>query len=487
MLKRRMHVRSVLSAVGMLAAFMGLTMLLPAAVSAAYREPAAALALAESAGLTAGIGWLAYRRFGPITEISIRDGFAIVTMAWVAIAATGSLPYVLSGSIPSFTGAFFETMSGFTTTGATVVTDIDRLPRGVLLWRSQTQWMGGMGIIVLSVAILPVLGIGGMQLLSAEIPGLAPDRLRPRLRQTASLLWGVYVLLTVAEALLLWIGGMTLFEAVNHAFTTMATGGFSTEDASIAAFPSPFLQYVVAVFCVLAGVNFTLHYSWMIGRWKAVARNRELGIYLMLIAIATVALFLIVYLPGAVSGIEASFRAAFFHVASIMTTTGYATVDYDQWSPAARVLLLLLMLIGGCTGSTAGSVKVLRYMLVAKQARVAMRRLLHPQGVFVHKMDGRIVSEDVMASVSGFLLLYLAAFAAGVMGLALLGIDTATSVGATAATLGNVGPGFGLVGPSLTYASLPGAALWMLSFLMLLGRLELFTVLILFTRGYWRR
>jgi trk system potassium uptake protein TrkH len=482
-----MHARAVLSAVGLLTAFAGLTMLLPAAVSAAYLEPVAALAIVESAGLTAGLGWLVYRRFGPITEISIRDGFAIVTMAWVAVAAAGCLPYLLTGSIPSFTGAFFEAMAGLTTTGATVVTDIDRLPRGVLLWRSQTQWMGGMGIIVLSVAILPVLGIGGMQLLSAEIPGLAPDRLRPRLRQTASLLWGVYVLLTIAEALLLWIGGMTLFEAVNHAFTTMATGGFSTEDASLGAFPSPFVQYVVATFCVLAGVNFTLHYSWMIGRWNAVARNRELRVYLVIVTIATAALSLIVYLPGDVSGVEASFRVGFFHVASIMTTTGYATVDYDGWSPAARILLLLLMLIGGCTGSTAGSVKVLRYMLVAKQARVAMRRLLHPQGVFVHKLDGKIVSEEAMSSVSGFLLLYLTAFAAGTLILALLGLDTATSVGATAATLGNVGPGFGLVGPSQNYAALPGAALWLLSFLMLLGRLELFTVLILFTRGYWRR
>jgi len=482
-----MRARVVLSTVGLLVALAGLTMLAPAAVAAAHLERTAALALAASAGTSVAFGWLAYRRFGPVTEISIRDGFAIVTLTWVAIAAFGCLPYLLTGSIESFTGAFFETMAGLTTTGATVVTDIDRLPRGVLLWRSQTQWMGGMGIIVLSVAILPVMGIGGMQLLSAEIPGLAPDRLRPRVRQTASLLWGVYMLLTAAEAALLWAGGMTLFEAVNHAFTTMATGGFSTENGSIGAFDSPFIQYVIAVFCLLAGVNFTLHYSWMTGRWKAVGRDRELRIYLVLVALATAALTLIVYLPGTVRGIEASFRAAFFHVASIMTTTGYATLDYDAWSPAGRILLLLLMVIGGCTASTAGSVKVLRYILVGKQARISLRRLLHPQGVFILKLGGRIVSEEALASVSGFLLLYLTALAAGTVLLALIGLDAATSVGAAAATLGNVGPGFGLVGPARTYATIPDAALWVLCFLMLLGRLELFTVLILFTRGYWRR
>jgi len=482
-----MRARVVLSAVGLLVAFAGLTMLLPAAVSAAHLERMAALALLVSAGSTIGVGWFAYRRFGPVTEITIRDGFAIVTMTWVAIAAFGCLPYLLTGSIGSFTGAFFETMAGLTTTGATVVPDLDRVPRGILLWRSQTQWLGGMGIIVLSVAILPVMRIGGMQLLSAEIPGLAPDRLRPRVRQTASLLWGVYMLLTAAEVVLLWIGDMTLFQAVNHAFTTMATGGFSTEDASIGAFDSPFLQYVIAVFCLLAGVNFTLHYSWMTGRWRAVGRDRELRVYLAVVALATVALTLIIYLPGTVSGVEASFRAAFFHVASIMTTTGYATLDYDTWLPAGRILLLLLMVIGGCTGSTAGSVKVLRYILVGGQARISLRRLLHPQGVFILKLGGRIVSEEVLASVSGFLLLYLTALAAGTLLLALLGLDAATSVGAVAATLGNVGPGFGLVGPTHTYATLPAAALWVLSFLMLLGRLELFTVLILFTRGYWRR
>ena len=478
--------RVVVHVVGLLTTFVGVSMLVPAGVSLAYRETAAVQIILASA-LTMACGALAYRLTRPIEDIRIRDGFAIVTLGWVVVAAFGSLPFLLSGSIPSWTGAFFETMSGFTTTGATVVKDIDLLPRGVLFWRSQTQWMGGMGIIVLSVAILPLLGIGGMQLIQAEIPGLAPDRIRPRVRQTAALLWVVYAILTVAEIVLLLFGGMTPFEAVNHAFTTMATGGFSTEDASIGAYSSAFLQYTIGFFVVLAGINFTLHHSWMTGNWRAVFGNGELRAYLVILAISTLLLTIIVHVPGHVEGgLEASFRAAFFQAGSLMTTTGFATIDYELWSPAAHVLLLLLMLIGGCAGSTAGSVKVLRYILVAKEARISLRRLLHPAGVFVYKLDGRVVSQDALASVSGFLLLYLGALALGVLTLALLGLDARTAVGATAATLGNVGPGLGLVGPSTTYAGMRDLALWFMTFLMLLGRLEIFTVLILFTRGYWR-
>ncbi|MBW3660716.1 MAG: TrkH family potassium uptake protein [Gemmatimonadetes bacterium] len=461
-------------------------MLLPTAVSFAYQE-AAAWRLLASGAISGAAGIALARATGPAGDISIREGFAIVTLGWIGVALAGTLPYLLTGSITSFTDAFFESMSGLTTTGATIVEDIGALPRGVVLWRSLTQWIGGMGIIVLSVAILPLLGVGGMQLLSAEIPGLAPDRLRPRVRQTASLLWGVYALLTMAEAALLWAGQMSLFEAINHAFTTMATGGFSTEDGSIGAFESPFVQYVVAFFILLAGINFTLHYSVLAGRWEAVRRNRELRVYLWLVASATVALTALVGFTGTIEGFEPAFRAGLFQAVSIMTTTGYATADYEVWVPAAQTLLFLLMLVGGCTGSTAGSVKVLRHMLVAKEARISLRKLLHPRGVFVYKMDGQTISADVLANVSGFLILYLGFLGGGTLILNLLGLDVTTAAGAAAATLGNIGPGFGAVGPAETYASLPAGALWVLGALMLLGRLELFTVLILFTRGYWLR
>jgi trk system potassium uptake protein TrkH len=479
-----MRKRTVLSVVGALTAFAGLTMLLPAAVAAVYRE-AAAFHLLAAAVITSTCGWLAHRSAGEIEEFSVRDGFAIVTLGWVAVAAFGSLPYLITGSIPTVSGAFFEAMSGLTTTGSSVVTDIDALPRGIVVWRSQTQWMGGMGIIVLSVAILPLLGVGGMQLLQAEIPGLSADRLRPRVRQTATALWAVYGLFTVVEGVLLLLAGMTPFEALNHAFTTMATGGFSTENSSIAAFP-PAVHYVIAAFMFLAGVNFTLHYSWLTGRWRSLHRNQELRVYLVLTAAATLGMTILVRSSGT-GGLEESLRLGLFQAVSIMTTTGYVTGDYERWVPAAQVVILLLMLIGGCTGSTSGSIKVLRHMIVAKEARITMRKLLHPRGVFVYKVEGSPVSADVLANVSGFLLLYLVGLVAGVLALTLLGLDATTALGAATTTIGNVGPGFGLVGPSETFAPLPAASLWVLSALMLLGRLELFTVLVLLTRGYWRR
>ena len=481
-----MRKRTVLNVVGALTALTGLTMLFPAAVAAGFYRETASVQIAAAGVLSMATGFAVNRWAGPVAEITIREGFAIVTLGWLLVGAFGSLPYLLTGSIPSVPGAFFETISGLTTTGASVVVDIDALPRGIVLWRSQTQWLGGMGIIVLSVAILPLLGVGGMQLMQAEIPGLSTDRLRPRVRHTATLLWGVYALFTVTEGLLLWAFGMTPFQALNHALTTMATGGFSTEDSSIAGFDAS-VQYVIMVFVFLAGINFTLHYSWLTGRWGAVRRNQELRVYAIITMVATSALTLLVWLPGTVDGFEESFRAGLFQATSIMTTTGYANADYELWMPAAQVVIFLLMLIGGCTGSTAGSIKVLRHMIVAKEAQFSMRRLLHPRGVFVYKIEGKPVASDTLASVSGFLLLYLLTFAAGIFVLALLGLDSLTALGAAATTLGNVGPGFGIVGPTETFASLPAAALWVLSGLMLMGRLELYTVLILLTRGYWRR
>lgn len=460
-------------------------MLVPAAVSAFYRE-AAALQILAVAVVTSACGWLSHRAAGKVTEITIREGFAIVSLGWISVAAFSSLPYLVTGSIPSVAGAFFESVSGLTTTGSTVVPDIDALPHGIVFWRSLTHWMGGMGIIVLSVAILPLLGVGGMQLMQAEIPGLSADRLRPRVRQTATVLWGTYTLLTLAQTILLWVGGMTLFEAVNHAFATLATGGFSTRDSSLSGF-GPFIQYVTIAFMFLAGMNFTLHYSWMSGRWGPLRRNQELRVYALIVAASTLGITLILWVPGTIGGIEASFRAALFQTTSIITTTGFVSADYELWLPSAQVVILLLMLIGGCTGSTSGSIKVLRHMIVAKEARIAMRKLLHPRGVFIYKVEGNPVSADTLASVSGFLLLYLLTLAAGILALTILGLDVATSLGAAATTLGNTGPGFGLVGPSETYAPIPDPALWVMSTLMLLGRLELYTMLVLLTRGYWRR
>ncbi|HET6362333.1 MAG TPA: potassium transporter TrkG [Gemmatimonadota bacterium] len=481
-----MHKRAVVRVVGALTAFAGVTMLLPAAIAAVFYQEGAALRIALSGLITIAAGLALYTAGVRTAEVSVRDGFAIVTLGWVSITLFGSLPYMLTGSIASISGAFFESMSGLTTTGATVVANVDTLPRGILLWRSQTQWMGGMGFIVLSVAVLPLLGVGGMQLLQAEIPGLSADRLRPRVRHTATLLWTVYAVFTITQGVLLWIGGMTPFEALNQAFSGMAGGGFSTENASIAAF-GPFVQYVIVVFMFLTGINFTLHYSWLTGRWSAVRRSQELRVYAMIALVATAALTLLVWIPGTVDGFEESFRVGLFQAISILTTTGYVTADYETWVPAAQILIVLLMLIGGCSGSTSGSIKVLRHMIVAKEARITMRKLLHPRGVFVYRVDGKSVSADVLTSVSGFLILYLLVLLGGVLALTLIGLDPHSAMGAALSALGNVGPGFGVVGPSETFASLPAAAWWVLSALMLLGRLELYTVLVIFTLGYWRR
>ena len=393
-----MHKRVVLHVVGALTTLTGLTMLVPAAVGGAFYGERASIPIVGAAAITVASGWLMRRLGGPVKEISIRDGFAIVTLGWISVAAFASLPFLMTGSISSPAGAFFESVSGLTTTGSTVVADIDALPRAIVFWRSLTHWMGGMGIIVLSVAILPLLGVGGMQLMQAEIPGLSADRLRPRVRQTATVLWGTYAILTAAQTLLLWLGGMTLFEAVNHAFATLATGGFSTEDTSLAGF-SPFTQYVTAAFMFLAGMNFTLHYSWMAGRWQPLVRNQELRVYALIVAAATLGITLLLWVPGTMTGIEESFRAGLFQTISIITTTGFSSADYELWVPSAQVVILLLMLIGGCTGSTSGSVKVLRHMIVAKEARTSMRKLLHPRGVFVYKVEGNPVSSDTLASV----------------------------------------------------------------------------------------
>jgi trk system potassium uptake protein TrkH len=481
-----MHKGAVVRVVGALTAFAGVTMLLPAAIAAVFYQEGSAPRIALSALITVAAGLALYATGTKSGEVSVRDGFAIVTLGWVSITIFGSLPYLLTGSIASISGAFFESMSGLTTTGATVVANVDSLPRGVLLWRSQTQWMGGMGFIVLSVAVLPLLGVGGMQLLQAEIPGLSADRLRPRVRHTATLLWTVYAVFTITQGILLWAGGMTPFEALNQAFSGMAGGGFSTENASIGAF-RPFVQYVIVVFMFLTGINFTLHYSWLTGRWSAVRRSQELRVYATIALVATAALTLLVWIPGTEDGLEESFRVGLFQAISILTTTGYVTADYETWVPAAQILIVLLMLIGGCSGSTSGSIKILRHMIVAKEARITMRKLLHPRGVFVYKVDGKSVSADALTSVSGFLILYLLVLASGVLALTLIGLDPYSALGAALSALGNVGPGFGVVGPAETFATLPTGAWWVLSALMLLGRLELYTVLVIFTLGYWRR
>ena len=417
--------------------------------------------------------------------ISRRDGYVIVSLAWVVISLFGALPFFLSGAIGSYADAFFETISGFTTTGATILTDIEAMPKGLLFWRSMTHWIGGMGIIVLSLAILPFLGIGGMQLFIAEVPGPTPDKLHPRITQTAKRLWGIYVLLTVVETGLLMLGGMNLFDGLCHAFGTMATGGFSTKNASIAAF-SPYIQYVIAVFMILAGTNFTLHYIALHGRLKDVWKNEEYRYFIFTIISASViiATALILTQQG---GIEKSLRDALFTVVSIITTTGYITADYLIWPGVLWFIIFLLMFVGGSAGSTGGGIKVVRQLLLLKNSVLELKRLMHPQAVIPVRMNGRPVSQDIIFNVLAFFLIYMITFAIGTFVMSMLGLDFQSAIGATAATLGNIGPGIGMVGPVGNYAEVHIIGKWFLSFLMLLGRLELFTVLILLSPAFWRR
>ncbi len=443
-----------------------------------------------SLGISSGTGLflcLCFRNKNSKTEyISQREGMAIVALGWMAVGFFGALPFCLSGYFATFTDALFESVSGFTTTGSSVLTDIESLPKGLLLWRSFIQWLGGMGIIVLSLAILPFLGVGGMQLYKAEVPSPVPDKLSPRIRDTAMILWKVYVGITLAETVLLVAGGMNLYDAVNHAFTTMPTGGFSTKNASVACFGSIRAEAVITIFMLLAGINFSLHYQFLKGQTLAFWKDSEcrffLGLTLILTLTVTFDLLDTVY-----QTFGESFRYAVFQVSSILTTTGFATADYEQWPAMSQIILLFCMFVGGSAGSTGGGMKCLRIMVCFKYCYKELFSLIHPHAVSHVKIAGKPVPEDVVRSVLGFLALYMGLFAVSTVILAGTGVDFVTAFGAVAAAIGNIGPGFGLVGPVENFALIPDAGKWLLIWCMLLGRLEIYTVIILLVPEFWRK
>ncbi|MCD4833724.1 MAG: TrkH family potassium uptake protein [Bacteroidales bacterium] len=419
-------------------------------------------------------------------NIGKREGYIIVSLVWVVFSLFGAFPFVISGAIPSYTDAFFETISGFTTTGASILNDIEAMPQGLLFWRSLTQWLGGMGIIVLSIAILPMFGIGGMQLFVAEVPGPTPDKLHPRIKETAKRLWGIYILFTLTEVILLKLGGMDWFDAVNHSFTTMATGGYSTKQASIAHFNSPFIHYVIIVFMFLAGTNFTLSYFALHLKFGKVFKNEEFRYYLGFIILFTVAItFALWYFEG--YNPENSFRDSLFQVVSIITTTGFVTADYLQWMPFVIVMIFALMFFGGSAGSTGGSVKIVRVTLLLKNSYQELKRIIHPNAIIPVRINGKSVPPQIISNILAFVVFYMLISIVSTIVISALGYDLETSLGAVAATLGNIGPGIGLVGPIENYAHIPVFGKWFLSFLMLIGRLELFTVLVLFSPAFWKK
>ena len=415
-----------------------------------------------------------------------REGYIVVSLVWVVFSIFGALPFYISGAIPNYTDAFFETMSGFTTTGASILNDIEALSHGMLFWRSITQWLGGMGIIVMAIAILPILGIGGMQLFIAEVPGPTPDKLHPRIKETAKRLWGIYILLTAVESILLILGGMSVFDAINHSFTTMATGGYSTKQLSIAYFNSPYIEYVISIFMFLAGMNFTLSFFALKLDFKKIIKNEEFRWYFLGVLLTTVFIGLSLIVHREI-GVEKAFRDALFQVVSILTTTGYATVDYMLWPPFVIVIIFLLMFVGGSAGSTGGGPKIIRIMLLLKNSYYEFKRIIHPKAIIPVSLNKHAVDPKIIANIQAFLVVYTLVFVLGTIIMSSIGLDLDSSMGAVIACLGNIGPGIADVGPANNFYDIPTVGKWFLSFAMLVGRLELFTVLVLFTPHFWKK
>jgi trk system potassium uptake protein len=428
--------------------------------------------------------WFLTRR-NKNTEIKKREGYLIVSVGWIAMALFGTLPFIIYGDISSFTDAFFETMSGFTTTGATILVDIESQPYGLLFWRSMTHWIGGMGIIVLSLAILPILGIGGMQLYQAEVAGPNKDKLHPRVRETAKRLWAIYFILTMTEVVFLLLGGMNLFDSLCHSFGTLATGGFSTKNASIAFYNSPYIEYVIMVFMFLGGTNFALHYYAIHGNFKSYLKDEEFRFYISFLGITITGSALFLFIYNSVE-LEKSFRDSAFSIMSILSSTGFATVDYEKWHPFFTLMFLFLLLFGACAGSTSGGVKMVRYYLLIKNSVYELKRLIHPQAVIPVRYNERAVTNEVITKISSFVLLYLFVFAAGSIILSFTGLELSSAMGSVAACLGNIGPGLGSTGPVANYNHVTEVGKWILSFIMLMGRLELFTLLIIFSPSFWK-
>ena len=418
-------------------------------------------------------------------ELRKRDGYLIVTSSWIIMSFFGMLPYLLTGQIPGIANAFFETVSGYTTTGATILDDIESLDHGILYWRSLTQWIGGMGIIVLAVAILPFLGIGGMQLFVAEAPGVSIDKLQPRIKETAQRLWQIYISFTVVLFFILWAEGMDLFQAVNHAMTTFATGGFSTKNASIGYFESPLIQYTIILFMFISATNFTLTYFAINLNFKKVINNEEFRIYFFFIVILTLVVFLTL-LGIDSSYAEETFRSALFSIVSIITTTGFTTVDFTGWNEFITILFFILMFFGASAGSTSGGIKIVRHVILLKNSYNEIKKQLHQSAVFTLKFNNNKVPQSVVTNILAFMMLYVVIFSVGSIIMTILGVDFITSIGSVAATLGNVGPGIGEVGPSSNFNSIPNAGKYFLSLLMFIGRLELLTFLMILTPVFWK-
>ena len=494
----KLNYKIIFHFLGLLVLFNGAFMLLSTLVSFIYKDGVTQQLLSASLiTLLVGVLSMVFTR-KHVKEMNKREGYIVVAFGWIIMALSGTLPYVFTQSIPSFTNAFFETMSGYTTTGASILNDIEVIPKGILFWRSLTHWIGGMGIIVLAIAILPLLGIGGMQLFAAEAPGPSADKLHPRITDTAKRLWLIYFGYTAAETVLLQVAGMSFFDAINHALCTLSTGGFSTKNASIAHWNGqPIIQYIIIVFMFLAGTNFVLSYFAFKGKVQKIIGDEEFKLYFKFIAIFTIIAALIIYFRADVSASsvdhpmvwgegESAFRHGLFQVLAIVTTTGFITADYTMWTPFLMVFFFGLMFLGGSAGSTSGGVKVVRHLILIKNGFLEFKRSLHPNAILPVRYNTKSISGDIVFNVLAFFILYMLSFIIGALVFSMFELDFVSAIGLSASSLGNVGPALGDFGPVNNYATLPPLAKWWSSFLMLIGRLELFTVLVLFTPFFWR-
>lgn len=482
-----MRLKVILYILGLLNTFFGLAMLIPLFVSLIYHEgDTMALLISSSITLTIGVVLSLIFRC-PGVEVTHREGFVITVSAWLSAGIFGALPYLFSGSLPSFVDALFECISGFTTTGASVFTSVEELPHGIIFWRALTHWLGGLGIILMVLAILPILGVGGMQLYKAEAPGIgvAADKLAPRLVETVRLLGFVYLVITTTEVVFLIWAGMGPFDAIIHSFATVATGGFSNKNISIEAYHSPLIESIITVFMFISATNFALHASLLKKGPRVYLENPEFRFYIFLqltaILLVTLNLRLSIY-----DSVTSAFRFASFQVVSITTSTGFSSTDFAGWPSFSQFALIVLMLIGGSTGSTTGAIKCVRVLLLLKQGYKELRQLIHPHAVIHVKLGGRIVPPEVVAGATGFTFLYIVIFFIASMAMTFLGLDIVSAISSVAATLGNIGPGIGVVGPLSNYSEVPYIGKWLLISCMLLGRLEVYTLLILFTPAFWK-
>ena len=491
----RIDFRLVTGIIGSFILFLGLILLLPMAVALIYREPSWVAFLISGLGAMV-LGGLLFLQFRPKEELRMREAFLVVSLTWFVGSLIGAFPFFISGTLETYTDSVFEAMSGFTTTGATILNGItsdgiqnpviEDLDKSLLFWRSLTHWLGGMGIIVLTLALLPLLGIGGMQLYKAEYSGSTSDKLTPRIQETAFLLWTIYVGLTFAQFLMLWVHpSMDWFDAINHAFSTLATGGFSTLNDSVAGFDSIYIDTIIIIFMFLAGINFAMHFKLFKGDVGSFLKNREIRFYSLVTIAFTVFISGGLWLLQDYSFGDA-IRYGSFQVVSIVTTTGFGTDDYVLWVPFTSFLLFILFFSGGCAGSTGGGIKMIRLMIIAKNIGREFKQIVHPQAIVPVRVGDRVIDSPILKTILGFFVAYFLIFVLGALGMSLMGYDFMSAMGASIASLGNIGPAWGEFGPVEDYAGVPYAGKWLLLILMMIGRLELFTVLVIFTPWFWK-